>query len=57
MLSREAIKHYRRMTPRVRIAEMKELLNVAARALRLLPPGEAERRLEAADRLRKEPKR
>jgi hypothetical protein len=56
MLSREAVEHYRRMSPRERIAEMKELLDVADRALRRLPRGEAARRLAAADRIHNESK-
>lgn len=52
MLSRNALEHYRRMTPSERIAEMKELIGVAERALLVLPPEEAQRRLAAADRIR-----
>lgn len=57
MLSRNALEHYRRMTPRERIAEMRELIGVAERALLVLPPEEARRRLAAADRIREASKR
>ncbi|GEM_PF-5540699 len=57
MLSRDALEHYRRMTPRERIAEMKELIGVAERALAVLPPGEAARRLAAADLIREKSKK
>lgn len=56
MLSCETLEHYRRMTPRQRIAEMVELIDVAERALRVLPPEEAQRRLAAADTLREHSK-
>jgi hypothetical protein len=45
---------YRAMSPRQRLAEMRSLMEVAARALRLLPPDERARRLAAEDRLRRE---
>lgn len=45
--------HYRRMSPRERIAEMRALEAVAVRALMVLPPEERARRLAAEDRIRR----
>jgi len=42
------------MTPRERIAEMKDLIDVAERALLVLSPTERLRRYAAADKLREE---
>jgi hypothetical protein len=53
MLSPHMLEQYRRMTPRERIAEMRALMDVAARALKVLPPDERARRLAAEDRLRR----
>jgi hypothetical protein len=53
MMSAHMLEQYRRMTPRERIAEMRALMDVAARALRVLPPEERARRLAAEDRLRR----
>jgi hypothetical protein len=47
------LEQYRRMTPRERIAEMRALMDVAARALRVLPPEERAKRLAAESRLRR----
>lgn len=44
---------YRRMTPKERIDEMRELLDVAEAALRVHAPEEIRRRMEAADRIRR----
>ncbi|GIW71012.1 MAG: hypothetical protein KatS3mg102_0554 [Planctomycetota bacterium] len=57
MLGHELLQHYRRMTPRERIAEMRELIEVAERALGVLAPQEVRRRFEAADRIREASKR
>ena len=57
MLHAAQIEQYRRMSPREKIAEMRALLAVAERALRLLPAAEMERRLRAADRIRERSKR
>ena len=54
MLSPQQLGAYRNMSPRERITEMWELLRVAERALAALPPQEARRRLQAADRIRRE---
>lgn len=48
------LEHYRKMSPRERIAEMSALNKVAWCALMSLPPEERERRLEAETRIRRE---
>ena len=53
MLSAVMLEQYRRMTPAERIAEMRALMDVAARALQVLPPAERARRFAAEDRLRR----
>lgn len=53
MLSPAMLDHYRRMTPRERIAEMRALSEVALRSLMVLPPEERARRLAAEDRIRR----
>jgi hypothetical protein len=52
VLSPSMLDHYRRMTPRERIAEMRSLSDVAFRALMVLPPEERARRLAAEDQIR-----
>ena len=47
------LEQYRAMSPKQRIAEMRALIDVAARALRRLPAAERARRLAAEDRLRR----
>ena len=54
MLSPQQFGAYRNMSSRERIAEMRELPRVAERALAALVPQEAGRRLQAADRIRRE---
>jgi hypothetical protein len=53
MMSAAMLEQYRRMTPRERSAEMRALMDVAIRSLRVLPPAERARRLAAEDRLRR----
>lgn len=53
MMSAAMLEQYRRMTPRERIAELRSLMDIAARALRVLPAAERARRLLAEDRLRR----
>lgn len=53
MLSPSMLDHYRRMTPRERIAEMRSLSAVALRSLMALPSEERSRRLAAEDRIRR----
>lgn len=48
------LEQYRAMSPRERIAEMRALMDVAARALQLLPAAERAKRLAAEDRLRRD---
>jgi hypothetical protein len=57
MLHAAQIEQYRMMSPRERIAEMRALIALAERAMRVLPPEEMERRLQAADRIRERSKR
>jgi hypothetical protein len=54
MLSQHMLAQYRSMTPRERIAEMRELLRIATHALELLPPAECIRRLAVEDRIRRD---
>jgi hypothetical protein len=54
MIRRVMLDQYRAMSPRQRLAEMRSLMEVAARALRLLPPEERARRLATEDRLRRD---
>lgn len=53
MMSKQMLEEYRAMTPRERIDEMRALIDVAERALLVLPPEEMDRRLAAADLLRR----
>jgi len=53
MMSAAMLDQYRRMTPRERIAEMRALMDVAARALQVFPAAERARRLAAETRLRR----
>ncbi len=53
MMSATMLEQYRRMTPKERITEMRALMDIAVRALQVLPAAERARRLAAETRLRR----